>query len=69
MESITLKIDGMTCQGCVGSVTRVLTAVTGVAKVDVKLQPGQATIDFDPNKTSVDELRKSISGAGFDVAS
>ena len=69
MESITLKIDGMTCQGCVGSVTRVLSSITGVAKVDVTLQPGQATINFDPSKTTVDELRESIAGAGFDVAS
>ena len=35
METIDLKIQGMTCGGCVKSVTRVLTGVAGVTAVDV----------------------------------
>ena len=39
MENATLNVTGMTCQGCVASVTRVLKAVPGVSDVVVKLQP------------------------------
>jgi copper chaperone len=37
METVELKVEGMDCQGCVKSVTRMLTGVPGVEKVDVSL--------------------------------
>lgn len=67
MESITLKIEGMTCGGCVSSVTKVLEPIDGVDKVNVTLKPGQATIEYDPAKTGTDAFRQAIEDAGFDV--
>jgi copper chaperone len=64
MESITMKVGGMTCMGCVGSVTRVLQAVDGVAKVDVSLEKAQANVDFDPQRVSLDVLRAAVENAG-----
>ena len=37
METITLKVGGMTCGGCVASVTRVLKATPGVDEAVVRL--------------------------------
>ena len=68
METTTLRIEGMTCGGCVASVTRVLKAVPGVAEADVTLQPGSATVTFDAARTDVPALRVAIEDAGFDVA-
>ena len=68
METVTLNVKGMTCGGCVASVTRVLKAVPGVDAVDVKLQPGQATVRSDASKVDVPRLRAAIEGAGSDVA-
>ena len=68
MESITLNVQGMTCGGCVASVTRVLKAVPGVAEVAVTLQPGVANVTFDPARTQPMALRAAIEGAGFEVA-
>lgn len=67
METVTLKVGGMTCGGCTASVTRVLKAVPGVAEVDVKLQPGQATVRYDAAKVAVPALAAAIEGAGYDV--
>ncbi len=67
MESVTVKVGGMTCMGCVGSVTRVLQAVDGVAKVDVSLDKAQANVDFDPARANKDALRAAIESAGFDA--
>ena len=67
MESVTLKIDGMTCGGCVASVERVLKAVPGVAEVKVQLSPGLAEVNFDPARTSLPALRAAIEAAGYDV--
>ena len=67
MESVTLKVQGMTCGGCVASVTRVLKAVPGVSEVAVTLQPGVASVTFDSARTQTLALRSAIQGAGFDV--
>ncbi len=42
METIQLKINGMTCGSCVNSVTQVLQAVPGVTKVVVSLEHKRA---------------------------
>jgi copper chaperone len=67
MESIRMNVQGMTCGGCVASVTRVLQAVPGVSDVAVTLQPGVASVTFDPERTQPPALRAAIEDAGFDV--
>jgi P-type Cu+ transporter len=39
-----LIVEGMTCQGCVGSVTRMLSAVPHVESVEVDLEKGRAVV-------------------------
>jgi len=68
METVTMKITGMTCMGCVASVTRVLQAVDGVSKVDVSLEKAQASIELDPARTRRDALRAAVESAGYDAS-
>ncbi len=68
METTTLKIDGMTCGGCVASVTRVLRAVPGVSDAAVTLTPGQATVTFDAARTNAPALREAVEKGGYAVA-
>ena len=67
MATVTLQVDGMTCQGCVTSVTRVLMAIPGVANADVVLQKKAATVNFDSTKTNRNELKQAIEDAGYNV--
>ena len=67
MESVTLKVEGMTCGGCVASVTRVLKATPGVDDAVVRLSERSATVTFDPHKTSVPVLKTAIENAGYAV--
>jgi len=67
METITMKVSGMTCGGCVANVTRVLKAVPGVSDVAVTLTPGAAKVTFDPGKTTQPALKDAVENAGFDV--
>lgn len=67
METSTLNIRGMTCNGCVTSVTRVLTALGGVDDVAVSLADGRATIRFDPSLIDVGRLENAIRAAGFET--
>jgi len=69
METITMNVKGMTCGGCVASVTRVLKAVPGVTDVGVTLSPGTAKVTFDPAKTQAAALRTAVEDAGYDVVS
>ena len=68
MESVTLKVNGMTCEGCVASVRRVLRALPGVGEVAVALSPGTARVTYDPQRVGLPELRRTIEDAGYEVA-
>ena len=47
MSTIHLEVQGMSCGGCVKSVTAALTQIPGVSTVDVDLQAGRATVTGD----------------------
>jgi copper chaperone len=65
METTTIKVSGMTCQGCARSVTRVLQAVPGVETVAVSLEKGEAELRYDPARAGTPEFRKAVEDAGF----
>ena len=67
METTIIKVDGMSCGGCVKSVTGVLTALDGVAKAEVSLEQKQAVVEFDAAKLTRDQLKAVIEDAGFDA--
>ncbi len=69
METITIKIKGMTCSGCVASVERVLKGIDGVEQADVSLDQAQATVNYATDRVDVARLRSAIEDAGFDVVS
>jgi copper chaperone len=68
MNEIVLSVTGMTCGGCVNSVQRVLTALPGVERVEVTLQPGQARVVVDAARVDRAALVQAIVDAGFGVA-
>ena len=67
MEKVTLGISGMTCNGCVRSVTRVLSELKGVSNADVSLEGKNAVVDYDPASLGVDQLKRAVEEAGFEV--
>lgn len=66
MNETTIKVEGMSCGGCVKNVTGVLKALSGVEDVQVSLEGASATVRHDPAKVSVEALRAAVEGAGFD---
>ncbi len=67
MTRTTLEIDGMTCGGCVASVTRVLTDLPGVTGTEVSLEKAQAIVEHDPATAPLEVLRSAVEEAGFTV--
>ncbi|APC49039.1 copper-translocating P-type ATPase [Virgibacillus halodenitrificans] len=62
----TLGVTGMTCAACSNRVEKVLNKMDGV-KAQVNLTTEKATIDYDPEKTSVDDITKKIENVGYGV--
>ena len=69
MQTETLKVTGMTCDGCTKSVAHALKAVTGVHEVVVSLSAGEAAVRYDEHLTSHDQLKLALKGVGYDVDS
>ncbi|MBX6391987.1 MAG: heavy-metal-associated domain-containing protein [Burkholderiales bacterium] len=67
MAEQVLNIGGMTCQGCVNSVTRVLQALPGVESVAVSLEKSEARVRYDPSRVAPDAFRQAVQQAGFEV--
>lgn len=67
MKTATLKVKGMTCSGCATSVKRVLQQIDGVSRVDVALQAGQATVEYDPALADPARFEAAIRDAGYEA--
>jgi len=61
----TYKIEGMSCGGCVNSLTRVLKSVPGVEPV--KVEVGRAVLRFDPALITADTIKAAVDRAGFQL--
>jgi copper chaperone len=60
----TIRIEGMSCGGCVNSVKRALERLPLEA---VEVEIGSATVEYDDSKTSHDAIVEAIEDAGYDV--
>ena len=67
MQTEIVKVTGMTCGGCISNVTHALKAIPGVGEVDVSLSAGEATVQYDERRTSPDQLKTAVKGAGYGV--
>ena len=65
METVELKVEGMDCEGCVKSVTRMLSGVAGVAKVDVSLAEARARVTYDPARSGPADFKRAVERAGY----
>ena len=61
----TFIISGMSCGGCVNSLTRVLKAVPGIEPI--RIEVGKASLRLDSNQASSDTVRAAVQRAGFEV--
>jgi copper chaperone len=62
-RNVSIAIEGMSCEGCVSSVKRVLSRVPGVRMVDVTV--GKASVAIDDGKATDQDLLRAIEKAGY----
>ena len=68
MQSIKLKIDGMTCVNCENRIERKLQSTKGIIKVKVRYSSGTAEITYDENITSIEKIIAVIERLGYKAA-
>lgn len=67
METLDLKVDGMTCQSCTRAVERALRNVPGVDGVDVRLDAGTATVRGEGVVAMGEAFKAALGAAGYEA--
>ena len=67
MQTEQIQVTGMTCSGCTNNVTRALKAIPGVGDVNVSLAAGEATVQYDERRASLEQLKSAVKSAGYGV--
>ena len=69
METVTLKLRGMSCASCANSIEDAIRTVPGVSESNVNFGIEQATVTYDPRKTDLDTIQDAVSEAGYSAFS
>ncbi|MBM7578529.1 MULTISPECIES: copper ion binding protein [Jeotgalibacillus] len=67
MESVSLKVTGMSCQNCVKSIEKNLGEMQGVEKVSVSLQENIVNVNYNEDEVSLDQMQVVIEDQGYEV--
>ena len=67
MQTETLKVTGMTCDGCTSKVAHALNAIPGVHEVVVSLAAGEGAVRYDEHLTSPEQLKLAVQRAGYGI--
>ena len=62
---IEMQVAGMTCQGCVRSIEKKLSGVSGVEYAHVNLGEWSATVEYDDVRTDAKSLIAAVEQIGF----
>ena len=63
----TIPVIGMACSVCAANVERKLNSLEGVNSATVSLAGRTALIDYDPEKITLEDMKREISNAGYDL--
>jgi len=66
MQTITLTIDNMVCQGCAEKITDILKDLDGIKKVRTKAMKKSVQVDFNPNKISESKIETILTNSGYE---
>ena len=64
----SIPITGMTCTTCAVTIEKGLAETPGVEKAAVNFGSEKATIAYNPDKVSLEQIKETISGLGYAVA-
>ena len=63
----TIPVIGMACSVCSANVERKLNSLEGIRSATVSLAGRTALVDYDPDKISLEDMKREVSNAGYDL--
>ncbi|MBM3469721.1 MAG: heavy-metal-associated domain-containing protein [Armatimonadetes bacterium] len=67
MITKTFNVPKIHCDGCVRTVTRTLTQLPGVSKVEASAVTKKVLVEFNPTALDEARLREALQAAGYPV--
>ena len=64
---VTIGVYGMTCGHCQKRVADAISSLEGIESVDVNLESEYATVSFDPEKVTLEDIKAAIRKAGYSI--
>lgn len=68
MNTLILNVTGMSCMGCVNSVKNLVSALPGIANIEIDLASGRVEVKHDPAQTNAASIRAAIEDGGYGIA-
>ena len=60
LDTVTLRVEGMTCGGCTLATRKVLERLDGVTTAEVNYEKKQAVVIFDPAKVTIAQMIAAV---------
>lgn len=65
IEQATLTAPDISCDHCVATVQETVSALEGVSQVEASEETKKIEVSFDPQRVSLDQIRKALGEAGY----
>ena len=65
MQTVTLKLRGMSCAACATNIEQAIRSVPGVSTSSVNFAVEQATVTYDPTQADLSKIQAAVAEAGY----
>jgi len=65
MKTTHLQLKGMSCAACASRIETVVKRIDGVDLCQVNFGAEQATVNYNPQKTNLEQIQQAVSDAGY----
>ncbi|MCT7985437.1 heavy-metal-associated domain-containing protein [Laspinema sp. A4] len=65
METVNLRLKGMSCASCATQIEKAIRGVPGVEECSLNFSAQQARVKYNPRKTELDRIQTAVSDAGY----
>lgn len=66
-KTITLAVEGMTCEGCENTVKESVEKLPGIASAKASYTEMTTVVSFDSTLTKTEDISKAITDVGYEV--
>lgn len=62
----TFEVGGMSCASCANTIQKTLVRLEGVKSAVVDLATSSATVEYDPNTITPDNMQEAVESIGYE---